>query len=156
MVSGDLSFIIPPISTMKSVKEAISAINSQIDDPDYLNLYEKEPLFVMPVHIDVGENRLDGYAYYDQKREQQEKSSFCKRLYDLMERLKAINLKPWMNPEEVFIETAKKDARFIEWKAVDCRLDTNYAAPWMGKGLALEVLGRYSCIEKLYISAIEV
>ena len=125
MVSGDLSFIIPPTSTMKNVKEAISAIHSQIDDPDYLNLYEKEPLFVMPMHIDVGENRLKGYAYYDQKRDQLEKSSFYKRLYDLMERLKAMKLKPWMNPEEVFNETAKKDARFIEWEAVDGRFEVS-------------------------------
>jgi transposase len=33
MVSGDLSFIIPPASTLKSVKEGISAIYSNIDDP---------------------------------------------------------------------------------------------------------------------------
>jgi transposase len=125
MVSGDLSFIIPPTSTMKSVKEAISAIHSQIDDPEYLNLYEKEPLFVMPMHIDVGENRLEGYAFYDQKREQQERSNFYKRLYDLMERLKAINLKPWMNPEEVFTETAKKDARFFDWKADNGRFEVS-------------------------------
>ena len=98
MVSADLSFIIPPTSTLKNVKEAISAIHSRIDDPENLKLYEKEPLFVMPVEIDVGENRLKGYAYYDQKREQQERNTFYKRLYDLMEVLKAKNLKPWMNP----------------------------------------------------------
>jgi len=155
MVSGDLSFIIPPTNTMKSVKEAISAIHSQIDDPSYLNLYEKEPLFVMPVNIDVGEHRLDGYAYYDQKREQQERSSFYKRLYDLMERLKAINLKPWMNPEEVFAETAKKDARFIEWKAVDGRFEValrknavSAALNKMGKFILL-YRGEFSWIECL-------
>jgi transposase len=155
MVSGDLSFIIPPTSTMKNVKESISAIHSQIDDPDYLNLYEKEPLFVMPVHIDVGENRLDGYAYYDQKREQLEKSSFYKRLYDLMERLKAIKLKPWMNPEEVFNETAKKDARFIEWEAVDGRFEVSLrknavsaALNRMGKFILL-YRGEFSWVECL-------
>jgi transposase len=60
LVSADLSFIIPPLSTLKKVKEAISAIHSSIDDPEHLKLYEKEPLFVMPVTIDVGENRLNG------------------------------------------------------------------------------------------------
>ena len=49
----------------------------------------------MPVSIDVGEIRLKGYAYYDQKREQQELNSFYKRLYDLMEVLKSKSLKPW-------------------------------------------------------------
>jgi transposase len=119
MVSADLSFIIPPTSNLKNVKEAISAIHSSIDDPENLTLYEKEPLFVMPISIEVGENKLNGYAYYDQKREQQERSSLYKRLYDLMDLLKSKNLKPWMNPGEVFRETAKRDAKFIDWKAVD-------------------------------------
>jgi transposase len=101
MVSADLSFIIPPTSTLKNVKEAISAIHSNIDDPENLELYEKEPLFVMPVDIEVGKNKLKGYAYYDQKREQLERSTFYKRLYDLMERLKAVTLKSWMIPSEV-------------------------------------------------------
>jgi transposase len=121
MVAGDLSFIIPPTSNLKNVKEAISAIHNCIDDPEYLKLYEKEPLFVMPVSIDVGENQLKGYAFYDQKREQQERNTFYKRLYDLMEVLKSKNLKPWMNPGEVFRAAAKKDAKFIEWKAIDGR-----------------------------------
>jgi len=125
MMSGNLSFIIPPTSSMKSVKEAISAIHSMIDDPEHLNLYEKEPLFVMPVEINVGDNKLSGYAYYDQKREQQERNTFYKRLYDLMTRLKAINLKPWMNPGEVFRETAKRDAKFIEWKAVNGKFEVS-------------------------------
>jgi transposase len=38
MVSADLSFIIPPTSTLKKVKEAISAIHSRIDDPEHLKL----------------------------------------------------------------------------------------------------------------------
>jgi len=119
MVSADISFIIPPTSTLKNVKEAISAIHKSIDDPEHLKLYEKEPLFAMPVVIDVGKNKLKGYAYYDQKREQQERNTFYKRLYDLMEVLKSKNLKPWMNPGEVFRAAAKRDAKFIEWKAAD-------------------------------------
>jgi transposase len=125
MVSSDLSFIIPPTSTLKKVKEAISSIHSRIDDPEYLNLYEKEPLFVMPVSIEIGVNNLDGYAYYDQKREQQERNTFYKRLYDLIGLLKAKNLKTWMNPGEVFRNIAKRDAKFIEWKVVNGRFEVS-------------------------------
>ena len=32
----------------RSVKESISSIHSSIDDPRYLKLHQKEPLFVMP------------------------------------------------------------------------------------------------------------
>jgi transposase len=123
LVSSNLSFIIPPASTLKSVKEAISAIHSSIDDPQYLKLHQKEPLFVMPVNINIGEICLNGYAYYDQKREQQERNSLYKRLYDLMERLKGVNLKPWMNPGEVFRGIAGKDARFIEWRTIDGKFE---------------------------------
>ena len=125
MCSADLSFIIPPASTLNSVKEAISDIHSAIHDPQYLKLYQKEPLFVMPVNIKVGEIQLKGHAYYDQKREQQDRNSFYKRLYDLVERLKSVNLKPWMNPGEVFREIAKRDAKFIEWKAVNGRFEVS-------------------------------
>ena len=155
MVSADLSFIIPPTSTLKNVKEAISAIHSSIDNPEHLKLYEKEPLFVMPVSIEVGENKLKGYAYYDQKREQQERSTFYKRLYDLMEVLKTKNLKPWMNPGEVFRETAKRDAKFIEWKAVDGKFvvalrknAVSQAINRMGKFILL-YRGEFSWVESL-------
>ena len=60
LVSSNLSFIIPPASTLKSVKEAVSAIHSTIDDPQYLKLHQKEPLFVMPVNINIGEICLKG------------------------------------------------------------------------------------------------
>jgi len=101
LVSSDLSFIIPPANTLRSVKEAVSEVHSSIDDPSYLNLYQKELLFVIPVDIEVGEIRLKGYAYYDQWHEQQERTNFHKRLYDLVERLKSAKLKPWMNPGEL-------------------------------------------------------
>ena len=155
MVSADLSFIIPPTSTLKNVKEAIYAIHSSIDDPEHLNLYEKEPLFVMPVSIEVGENKLNGYAYYDQKREQQERNTFYKRLHDVMEALKSKNLKPWMNPGEVFKAAAKRDARFIEWKAVDGRFQVSLrknavsqAINKMGKFILL-YRGEFSWVECL-------
>jgi len=155
MVSADLSFIIPPTSSLKTVKEAISNIHQTIDDPENLTLYEKEPLFVMPISIEVGENKLDGYAYYDQKREQQERNSFYKRLYDLMTVLKSKNLKPWMNPGEVFRATAKKDAKFIEWKAVGGKFQVSLrknaisqAVNKMGKYILL-YRGKFSWIDCL-------
>ena len=109
----------------------------------------------MPVSIDVGEIRLKGYAYYDQKREQQERNSFYKRLYDLMEVLKSKSLKTWMNPGEVFRATAKRDAKFIEWTAVDGKFQVSLrknavsqAINRMGKFILL-YRGEFSWIECL-------
>ena len=42
-----------------------------------------------------------------------------------MERLKAVTLKSWMIPSVVFRETAKKDAKFIEWKAIDGKFEVS-------------------------------
>jgi transposase len=125
MDSADQSFIIPPASNLNSVKEAISAIHNAIHDPQYLKLYQKKPLFFMPADITVGEVKLKGHAHYDQKRKHLERNSFYERLYDLVEHLKNIHLKPWMNPGEVFRETAKRDAKFIEWKAVNGRFEVS-------------------------------
>ena len=109
----------------------------------------------MPVSIDVGKIRLKGYAYYDQKREQQERNTFYKRLYDLMEVLKSKSLKAWMDPGEVFRATAKRDAKFIEWNAVDGKFQVSLrknavsqAINRMGKFILL-YRGEFSWIECL-------
>ena len=146
LVSSNLSFIIPPASTLKSVKESISAIHSSIDDPQYLKLHQKEPLFVMPVNIDVGEIHLKGYAYYDQRREQKERNTLYKRLYELVERLKSVNLKPWMNPGEVFREIARRDARFIEWRTVNGKFEVELRKNAISQ--AINKLGKFILLYK--------
>lgn len=116
MVNNGLSFIMPPSTTLKSVKETMSEVHSLISNPNNLVMYQDEPLFVIPVTIDVGELNVKGYAYYDQKREQSERYSFYKRLYEMVERLRDVRLRPWMNTVNVIKEVAKKNARYISWK----------------------------------------
>ena len=58
------------------MKEKISEIHKTIYDPQYLKIYEDEPMFAMEVDIDIGELNVKGYAYYDQKREQMDRNSF--------------------------------------------------------------------------------
>ncbi len=125
LVTSGLSFIIPPSTTMKTVKEAISIIHSSISNPNNLNIYHDEPLFVSPVTIDVGDFTIKGYAYYDQKREQQERQSFYRRLYDTVEALKKIEIRAWMNPLEIFKEIAKKNAPYIDWRVNNNRFEVD-------------------------------
>ncbi|HQF16599.1 MAG TPA: hypothetical protein PLI05_05975 [Methanotrichaceae archaeon] len=73
-----------------------------------------------------------------------------------MEVLKSKNIKPWMNPEEVFRATAKKDAKFIEWKAADGKFQVSLrknaisqAINKMGKYILL-YRGDFSCIEAIF------
>jgi transposase len=86
----------PPATPLKSLKEAISTIHNSIDNPQYLKLHQKEPLFVMPVNIGIGELQLKGTPTMIRDANQKERKTLYKRLYDLVERLKAVNLKPWM------------------------------------------------------------
>jgi transposase len=125
LISNKLSFIIAASNTLKSVKQAISTIHGIIDDPNYLRIYEKEPLFVMPVQIEIGERLVNGYAYYDQNREQRERNSFYKRLNETVEKLQKIDLKPWMNPHEVFKEVARRNQNYIIWTVVDQKFDVS-------------------------------
>lgn len=80
-------------------------------------------MFVSPVTIDVGNLSVEGYAYYDQKREQQDRQSFYRRLYDTVESLKKIEIRSWMNPLDVFKEIAKKNAQYIDWKVNNNRFE---------------------------------
>lgn len=125
LIANDLSFIIPPSLTLKSMKQAISAIHANIDNPDYLRLYQKNPLFVMPVTIDIGELHINGYAYYDQKREQHEREIFHRKLYDLVERLKTIDLRQRMNPNVVFKEITKSYARYVNCEVKNGRFEVS-------------------------------
>ena len=76
-------------------------------------------------------------------------------VYDLMEVLKSKNLRPWMNPGEVFRATAKRDAKFIEWKAIDGKFQVSIrknavsqAINKMGKFILL-YRGEFSWVECL-------
>lgn len=123
MMTSGLSFIMPPSTTLKSIKETMSDVHSLITNPNNLVMYQDEPMFVMPVSINVGERYVNGYAYYDQKREQQERHSFYKRLYDIVERLRNIQLRSWMKPADVFKEVARKNAPYISWKVNNGRFE---------------------------------
>ena len=125
LTSNKLSFIISASNSLKSVKQAISTIHDTIDDPNHLQIYEKEPLFVMPVRIEIGDRSVDGYAYYDQRREQRERNSFYKRLNEVIEKLRTIELKAWMNPYDIFKECAGRYQKYISWSVVDRKFEVS-------------------------------
>ena len=115
----DYTFIIPAPLSLKITKQVLSSIHATIEDPNNLKLYQDEPLFVMPVSLAIGAVTLNGYAYYDQKREQDERHLFYRRLHDVAEKVRGITLKPWMNPADVVRETARNLTPYLEWKVVE-------------------------------------
>jgi transposase len=115
LVENDYSFIIPAPLSIKSVKQTVSSVHATIEDPNNLKLYQDEPIFVMPVSLVIGSVTLQGYAYYDQRREQDERHQFYRRVHDIAEKLRRITLRPWLNPADVVKETAKIYTPYLEW-----------------------------------------
>lgn len=120
-----LSFIVSASQSLKTVKQAISTIHETIDDPSHLQTYEKEPLFVMPVQIEIGDRLVNGFAYYDQNREQRERNSFYKKISEVLDKLRTIELKSWMNPHDVFKEVTGRYQKYVAWSVVDNKFEVS-------------------------------
>lgn len=118
MIREGASFIIPGSSTLKSVKEIIAGCKD-IKDPSYLQKYNGKPLFVKPIQLDMEDAGLSGYLYYNPGREQDEKEAFLSRLYDVRSKLVEKRLQSWMNPNDVFEDTAGGMKSFFSCKVED-------------------------------------
>lgn len=79
----------------------------------------------MPVSLKIGTVTLHGYAYYDQKREQDERYLFYRRLHEVAEKLRGITLESWMNPVDVVKETARKFTPYLEWNVKESSFEVN-------------------------------
>jgi transposase len=98
-----------------------------VKQTEYLHKHEKGPIFAMPVilehQFDLDTEprilKVDGYCYYDPKREQDERDSFYVQLFDAAERLKRSRPQKWRKPETVVNEIAKGFARYLNWKFAD-------------------------------------
>ena len=119
LATNELSFIIPVPMSLKVAKQMISEIHAHIDDPNLLKMYNKNPLFVMPVTLKIGARTVKGWGIYDQKKEQDERTHFYAQLHNIVEKLRKIKLQQWMKPANLVEETAKKYAKYLEWKVAD-------------------------------------
>ncbi len=114
-----IPFIMPATMTLKSVKELISSVQKDIESPQYLHKFNKKPIFVKPVILEQKEFAINGYCFYDPKRELEEKNAFYSRLYDVKEKLEKTAIPGWRKAEEVFKERAKEMAGFYSWERID-------------------------------------
>jgi hypothetical protein len=64
------------------------------------------------VTLEQDELKIDGYCFYDPKREIDEKNAFYSRLYDVMKKLEETAIPGWRNGGEVFKERAREMASF--------------------------------------------
>ena len=125
-----IPFIMPATMTLKSVKELMSAAQKDIENPEYLHKFHKKPIFVKPVILEeVGERdgedgfTINGYCFYDPKREMEEKNAFYSHLYDVKEKIEETKIPRWRSAKEVFDERARGMAGFYSWKQIDDHLE---------------------------------
>ena len=127
LMSENIPFILPATYQLTSIKELMSKSQNKVKQAEYLHKLEKGPIFAMPVklehQLDIdGKPRtltVDGYCYYDPKREQDERDSFYVQLFDATDRLKKARPQSWKRPEVVVNEIAKGFARYLKWKFTD-------------------------------------
>ena len=82
----------------------------------HLRKLENETFFVKEVTLRLGELDVDGYLYYDLRREQEEKTSFYEWLDRVKTRLESRDVRPWQSPARVFEEEAGALAQYFGWK----------------------------------------
>jgi len=119
-------FIMPATMTLKSVKELMSSAQKDIENPEYLHKFNKKPIFVKPVILEEeggkdGEDgfTINGYCFFDPKREMEEKNAFYSHLYDVKEKIEETKIPRWRSAKEVFDERARGMASFYSWKQID-------------------------------------
>lgn len=116
---GVLSFIIPATMALNKIKELMSSAHRAIEDPKYLQKYNDDPIFVKPVTLSLDDFDVDGYCYYDQKREQSQRNAFYTRLYDVQEKIQEKEIPGKSKPDAVFKRRAGDMSSYYSWEVVD-------------------------------------
>lgn len=125
LLSHKILFIIPLPATVKQVKHMLSTIHTEISNPRHMHMYNKEIMFVLPKTISLGTYPLPAYVYYSPKRETEERDTFYKRLYTVVDRLKNVTIKPWMSTKEIVEEITGSYAHYLSWKVKDKKFHVN-------------------------------
>lgn len=120
LVEHGYDFILPASFAAKNVRSLVLKLRREIERPEHLKMYEGKTLFVKEIKLHHGAE-VDGFLFYDLKREQEEKSLFYQRLHSAVERLKSRTLRLWENPGKVFEDISGNLSGYLRWKARDGR-----------------------------------
>jgi transposase len=115
LLNENLSFIIPAATSLKDIKELLTEAQRDLSDPQYLKKYHKNPMFVKPVTFSLQGIKVNGFCYYDPKREQDERNLLYLRLHDMKVKLESVRIPRWRKPEDYFKEITGKLLNFFSW-----------------------------------------
>ncbi len=125
MLENKISFIIAATFQLKDLKMLLTEAQRDIESVDYLQKFKEHTIYVKPVSFPIGSHVLQGYLYYDPKREHEEKEALTGRLFDIREELSCIRLQKGQLAHIRFIEKAGKFKNFFNWKQVDNRIEAS-------------------------------
>lgn len=125
LLRENLSFIIPAATSLKEIKELLTETQRDLSDPQYLKKYHKNPMFVKPVIFSLLGMKVNGFCYYDPKREQDERNLLYLRLHDMKVRLESVRIPRWRKPDDYFKEIAGKLMNFFAWSVNGDRFDVS-------------------------------
>jgi transposase len=123
MLDNSISFIIAATFQLKDLKMLLTETQRDIENVDYLQKFKEHTIYVKPVTFPIASHILQGYLYYDPKREREEKEALTSRLFDIREELANIRLKKGQLAQIRFYEKAGKLKNFFDWKQVDNRIE---------------------------------
>jgi transposase len=118
LVEHGYEFILPASYVSKEVRSLVSGQRGDLEKPEHLVMHMGRTLFVKRVKLDMGVE-VEGYLYYDMKREQEEKALFYQRLHETGERLKARRIRRWEKPRRVFEDIAGSLKRCLGYRVKD-------------------------------------
>jgi len=107
-------YVMPATFKSKEVRSLVSRSRRGIESGKYLQMYEDMTVFVRPFQITLDENPVEGFVYYDMKREQEEKSKFYIRLQGVLGRLRARKVRDFERPMKVFETIAGDLASYVK------------------------------------------
>lgn len=150
-----INFLIPGTLNNKEIKRIIE--KEEIENVEYLELYNKKSIFAKPITALIGKQTLNGYLYYNPERADKEKEHFYIKLYDIKTIIeqKIIN-KSIKEIEQIISDISKDYKKYFEWNASKKKLklkneEMQNAKNVMGKFILLYGTGTYKwneCLEE--------
>lgn len=116
LIEHDFSFIMPASFSSKGIKSLVSNFRPGIENSEFLQLFHGQTLFVKPITFAVRKATVEGFLFYDLKREKEEKTVFYTRLYELRKRLEERKLRAWEQPQKVFENITRSFAKYFSWE----------------------------------------
>lgn len=117
------NFIMQAPFSSKSIRSLAAKARGSIESPENLVMYNGSTVFVEKIRFNAGEKVVDGFIYYDLRREKGEKSLFYDQLYTAIDRLKKRRLKAGEKPSKVFQDISKGLSKYLSWSVRDRMFD---------------------------------